>query len=443
MKWSLKGLLIGNGWMSPKEQYESYITFAYARGIIEKDSEQAKQLQQQWRICESRIATDPNRVDYSECESILRLILEYTADYNSKGQRQCYNMYDVRLKDLYSACGMNWPPDLKHVEPYLRKHEVVDALHVSPRKVSGWAECTDNVGRAFRNRDSPAAIRLLPEILTEVPVLLFSGADDLICNHMGTEAFLGNLEWNGGKGFEVTPGTWAPRRDWTFEGEIAGFWQEARNLTYVLFYNASHMVPYDQSRRSRDMLDRFMGVDISSIGGKPTDSRLDGEKGPQTSVTEPTKKPEAQAGEHEQAVQDAKWQAYRRSGEIVLFLAIVGFCVWGYYVWRERRRRQGYRGLDPSPGGPIGGAPRGGVRGGGVASGLEAFRARRGGNRDVEAGDFNESELDELHLETPTEGKSRYSIGVDSDDDDDDDHVNREKGKGGKHDADSNGSSSR
>ncbi|PKS05801.1 hypothetical protein jhhlp_007630 [Lomentospora prolificans] len=433
-KWALKGLLIGNGWISPKEQYEAYLDFSYARGIIDKNSENAQKLQQQWRICETTMATDPGRVDYSQCEAILRHILEYTADINSKGQRQCYNMYDIRLKDLYSACGMNWPPDLRAVEPYLRNKDVVSALHVNSQKVSGWAECSNNVGQAFRNHDSPAAVKLLPEILTEVPILLFSGADDLICNHMGTEAFIGNLEWNGGKGFEVTPGNWAPRRDWTFEGEIAGFWQEARNLTYVLFYNASHMVPFDQSRRSRDMLDRFMGVDISSIGGKPTDSRLDGEKGPQTSVTDPPKKPEAQAEEQEQAVQDAKWQAYRRSGEIVLVLAVIGFCIWGYYVWRERRNHKGYSGLEPNPGGPIGGAPRGGVRG--VASGLEGFRSRRGGDRDVEAGDFDESELDELHLETPTDGKSRYSIGMDSDEEESDE-------KRGRHEAGSSGSSSR
>jgi len=94
------------------------------------------------------------------------------------------------------------------------------------------------------------------------------------------------MQWNGGKGFELSPGTWAPRREWVFEGESAGFWQEARNLTYVLFNNSSHMVPFDYARRTRDMLDRFMGVDIGSIGGVPTDSRIDGEKGlrPQLAV---------------------------------------------------------------------------------------------------------------------------------------------------------------
>jgi hypothetical protein len=73
------------------------------------------------------------------------------------------------------------------------------------------------------------------------------------------------MEWNGGKGFELSPGNWAPREEWVFQGESAGMYQTARNLTYVLFYNSSHMVPFDVPLRSRDMLERFIGVNIDSI----------------------------------------------------------------------------------------------------------------------------------------------------------------------------------
>ena len=62
----------------------------------------------------------------------------------------------------------------------------------------------------------------------------------------------------------------------------------------------------------------------------------------------------------------------------------------------------------------LGGA-RESVRGNGM--GLESFRHKRG-NRDVEAADFDESELDELHVRTPTEDmdRDRYSVGSASDD---------------------------
>src|ERR1700710_1309890 len=183
-----------------------------------------------------------DKVDMPQCEQVLQEILRETQTKGQDGKSQCVNMYDVRLKDSYPSCGMNWPPDLTEVTPYLRRMDVLQALHISPGKKTGWTECNGAVGGAFRASNSKPSIQLLPDLIKEVPTVLFSGAEDLICNHIGTEELISNMEWGGGKGFELSPGTWAPRRDWEFEGQSAGFYQEARNLTYILFYNSSHMV---------------------------------------------------------------------------------------------------------------------------------------------------------------------------------------------------------
>lgn len=415
IKWALKGLLIGNGWISPAEQYDAYIDFAYEKGILTKGSEVAKKIEVQHRICQKDLAVDGDKVDYQNCESILQDILEQTSTSNSQGRQECFNMYDVRLKDTYPSCGMNWPPDLKSVTPYLRRKDVTEALHVNPAKNTGWSECSGSVGSNFRAQKSVPSIKFLPDLLAEIPILLFSGAEDLICNHLGTEALIGNMKWNGGKGFELSPGTWAPRREWTFEGEVAGFWQSARNLTYVLFYNSSHMVPFDVARRSRDMLDRFMGVDISSIGGKPMDSFLDGERLPDTTVGGTAGNSTASQEAEKEKLDAAKWEAYQRSGEIILVIVSVAAAAWGYWVWKERRKRRGYLGLAQ-----------------GSSSGLATSQRRdfrRVGatnSRDLEAADFDEAELDDLHVESPTvegheegilESERRYSLGADSDED--------------------------
>lgn len=404
-KWNLSGLLIGNGWISPLEQYEAYLTFALEKGLVEKDSDLEKQLSGMVRACKKFIANNPGRVDYSECEDILSKMLKFLQ--NGDGDDACVNMYDVRLRDSYPSCGMNWPPDLEYMTPYLRRDEVTRALHVNEQRNTGWSECNGGVGRAFNVKKSKPSIELLPDIIEQVPTLLFSGAEDLICNHKGTEDLITNLHWSGGKGFEMSPGNWAPRRDWTFEGEAAGFWQEARNLTYVLFYNASHMVPFDFPRRSRDMLDRFMGVDISSIGGEPMDSLIDGEKGTETTVGG-ANQTQTTEGENQQQVDEAKWQAYRRSGEIVLVIVIIAVLGWGYFIWRERRKRAAYHSLNGNE--PISRSDMNGLQ-------------RKPDDGDLEAAAFDESELDDLHAETPT--RDKYSVGDDSDDDDD-----RVKGKG-------------
>ena len=422
-KWSLQGLLIGNGWISPREQYEAYVKYAYEKNLIQKGSQVAARLEAQLRICQKQMAIGADSIDTSSCESILQDLLEQTI-VKEDGVRKCTNMYDVRLKDTYPSCGMNWPPDLVHVTPYLRRPDVTAALHVSPNKTTGWTECDGAVGAAFRTTQAKPSVHLLPDLLKEVRIVLFSGAEDLICNHLGTEALISNMAWGDGRGFELTPGTWAPRRDWTFEGEPAGFWQEARNLTYVLFYNSSHMVPFDVSRQSRDMLDRFMGVDISSIGGQPTDSRLDGEKGPETTVGGAAGNSTTDLQAEKAKLDAAKWEAYRKSGEIVLVIVVVAAAAWGYYVWRDRKNRSGYEGIAGGEGGLASVAASGGRA-------REGFRNKRT-DRDVEAAAaYDENELDDLHVRTPVDAghDARYSVGGASDDEDSE--AEAEKGRRG------------
>ncbi|KAF2100670.1 pheromone-processing carboxypeptidase KEX1 [Rhizodiscina lignyota] len=429
--WNLKGLLIGNGWTSPVDQYLSYLPFAYEEGVIQRGSSQAKVVEQQQAICSKALSDGGGEhVDTSSCEQILQEILRVSQTQDG-GRTMCVNMYDVRLTDVYPSCGMNWPPDLETVTPYLRQPEVTRALHVNADKKSGWQECSGAVGSNFRARNSAPAIDLLPGLLEQIPILLFSGAKDLICNHVGTEEMINNMEFNGGKGFEISSGTWAPRRQWTFEGEAAGVWQEARNLTYVTFYNSSHMVPFDYPRRTRDMLDRFMNVDISSIGGTPVDSRIEGEKGPITTVGGHPNSTVAQEAE-EEALQKATWHAYYKSGEVALVIVVIAAACWGYFIWRDRRRRAGYQGLR-------GGDGRG--NGGLGGMGLEAMRHKRGqSDRDIEAADFDENELEDLASDGEGNDRKerqreqdremerdRYDIGEGSSDGGDGERV-REKG---------------
>ncbi|KZF25704.1 pheromone-processing carboxypeptidase kex1 [Xylona heveae TC161] len=418
--WMLKGLLIGNGWISPVDQYLSYLPFAYNRGLVQGDSDDAKRLESQQSVCTQALNNPDgaNHVDVGQCEDILQELLRVT-NTHSDGGKGCINMYDIRLSDTYPSCGMNWPPDLSNVTPYLRRPEVVRALHINPDKKAGWTECSGAVSSKFRAKNSKPSIQLLPSLLEHVPIVLFSGDQDLICNHLGTEELIHNMEWNGGKGFELSPGTWAPRRHWTFEGEPAGIYQEARNLTYVLFYNSSHMVPFDYARRSRDMLDRFMGVDIASIGGVPADSRIDGEKGIETSVGGHPNSTIAEK-EEEEKLQQAKWDAYYRSGEAALVVVVIAAAVWGWFVWRGRRRTAGYRGLFPdTSNGHVSEAHQGRSR---TVSGLQAFKNRRQ-NADLEAGDFDESELDDLTAPNShgrnEHDRERYSLGGTSSDEED------------------------
>lgn len=61
-----------------------------------------------------------------------------------------------------------------------------------------------------------------------MPVLIFAGDQDVICNYVGQEMFLKEMTWNGEKGLGQ-----APSLAWTVNGTQAGTWQTARNVSYV------------------------------------------------------------------------------------------------------------------------------------------------------------------------------------------------------------------
>lgn len=397
--WNLQGLLIGNGWISGVDQYSSYIPFGYETGIMKKGSQADLNAQRQWERCQRELNDGGDkRVDLGTCENIMLGMLRDLRDTDG----QCWNVYDVRLKDSYPSCGMSWPPDLDQVTPYLRREDVTKALHVSEDKKSGWQECNNQVNRAFNALHSKPSKTLLPGLLEEIPIFLFSGDKDLICNHIGTENIIDNLEWNGGKGM-TTNGVVAPKREWTFDGKRAGQWQQARNLTYIRFYDSSHMVPFDVPERAADMLTRFIGVDYTKLGQPAGNSYIEGEdkdavnppgSAPQRpSPASPPKSSEPASAEEKDRLQAAAWAAYQRSGEAALAVVVVAALAWGIFVLRARRRRRvGYKGVrtdEPYDDGD----------------------SRR--HRDVEAArEFDEAELDEL---TPPD-KDRYTLEDDEDD---------------------------
>lgn len=184
------------------------------------------------------------------------------------------------------------------------------------------------------------------------------------------------------------------------------------------------MVPFDYPRRSRAMLDRFLGVDISTIGGAPVISVVGGDKDALTSVGGT---PNSSLAEQEQQgrIQEAQWAAYRKSGEVALVIVVIAASAWGFFVWRARRRAAGYQGVwtrDPDESRGLG---------------LGSVGRRKGRNGDVEAADFNENELDdfaeggssgsreaangqkEKKIRMEDEERERFSLGNDSDEEND------------------------
>ncbi|BFZ56140.1 Cell death protease [Savitreella phatthalungensis] len=256
---NLRGVMINNGWVEPLTMYKSYLPKAVEAGLIAPGSPEHQAVEAVIAECDKAIEKGGTQVSIGECESILSKVTDVTLIKGNNDENVCVNVYDMRLRDKYPACGMSWPPDLEFVTPYLRRQDVINALHVN-RKTSGWSECSGAVSSAFRAQNSRPASFLIPDLAAEIPVHFISGDQDLICNSLGQTYFLDQLIWNGERGFATKDGSPLSPVPWRSDGVVAGTYVEARNISHVIFHNASHMSPFDWPLRARELAYGLMGV---------------------------------------------------------------------------------------------------------------------------------------------------------------------------------------
>jgi carboxypeptidase D len=319
---NLQGLLIGNGWIDPVNQYLTYLQFSYSTGLIEQGSKAANVIEQMHNACADALSELANMtVHVDKCEKMTNEIFSQwhqNTRLNVNDPKSCVNMYNINLTDTYPSCGMNWPPDLDYMYPYLQRPEVRSALHTA-KDSSAWEECRGKPGKEFNTEHSVASVSLLPELLDQIPIWFFNGDQDFICNRLGNERMIDQLEWNGYKGFNEIDEV---EEAWIYDGTMAGTVTSGRNLTYVKFFEASHMVPFDFPERTQFMLNVFTGL---------TDWKLNN----RVAKPDPGLQHEGEDEDRDKLINDAKWHAYYRAGEVALVFVVIATIGFGYFLYRN------------------------------------------------------------------------------------------------------------
>lgn len=161
--------------------------------------------------------------------------------------RACYDIYDITNGcDSISA--------LPLINAYFSRADVQTALNLPPSRTSPppdpdpapFSVCNSEILEILTTSGplpEPPAYSILPDLATthHIPIHVFSGANDMLLNHFGTELVLQNMTWNGAFGF-------AQRPDRVFyvddaaNGTKSGTWGEERGVSYHLFYGAGHTV---------------------------------------------------------------------------------------------------------------------------------------------------------------------------------------------------------
>ncbi|CAL1714161.1 unnamed protein product [Somion occarium] len=87
-----------------------------------------------------------------------------------------------------------------------------------------------------------------------IPIVIYSGNDDSLVAHFGTEVVIQNTTFGGIQGFTRKPST--PWFD--DDGNVAGVVHQERGLTYLLFSKAGHQVPMSQPAQALTFLREYI-----------------------------------------------------------------------------------------------------------------------------------------------------------------------------------------
>lgn len=238
-KYNLKGASIGNGWVDPYYQAGAYGPFAYGHKLISKSA--LNQAQSQYQTC----ASDINNGDYSDafddCNEVFDIVLEAAGNVN---------YYDIRKQcDPAPLCY-----NFTDITNYLNTPSVQKSLGVKAGSV--WETCDGTVYEYLESTDFEESYRqdVISLLAGNVSVLFYNGNEDLICNFYGTSALLNSMPWDGLVGFQKAANTtWVGPN-----GQNAGNYRTYQGLTYVVVFNAGHMVPHDQPAVALEMLRTFL-----------------------------------------------------------------------------------------------------------------------------------------------------------------------------------------
>ncbi|CEP01221.1 unnamed protein product (mitochondrion) [Plasmodiophora brassicae] len=241
---NLAGAAIGNGMVNAKIQYLEYVTFVKKNHMIKSKSKLAR-VERETSLCKYFMDHGlPGAT--AVCNSIIVSIQQYAGNFN---------VYDIREECSHGSLCY----DFSALDDLMGDPKVQDALDVSP--LSTWSECSTKV---YQHLSSDWFLEcdhmLVPLLESKIPVLVYSGTKDFICNYIGGMAWVSALKWSRQEDYNRKQ-----FQDWNVFGKKAGEFKTAGPLTFLKVFDAGHMVPMNQPGNSLAMISSF--ISGASYGG--------------------------------------------------------------------------------------------------------------------------------------------------------------------------------
>ncbi|VDM19086.1 unnamed protein product [Wuchereria bancrofti] len=261
---NLKGIALGNGYVSEVLNIDTSIHFAYSHGLV-MDSLMKKRgmssktdvvmavLTHVQKIFQFIWSGNLNPYDlYRDCISNPELnkarirVMKFGLTEPAKKQKSLKSIL-AYLKPINSfsadAPCMNDSAMIR----YMNNAEVRHALHI-PENLPRWDVCSDEISTTYEKIYGDMAPFVKKIIKAGVRVLLYYGDTDMACNFIMGQQFSASLN--------------LPRKrrkePWMFNSQIAGFKTEYKGLTFLTVRGAGHMAPQWRAPQMHYVIQQFI-----------------------------------------------------------------------------------------------------------------------------------------------------------------------------------------
>ncbi|XP_061600013.1 cathepsin A-like [Cololabis saira] len=255
-KINFKGFAVGNGLSSFALNDQSLIYFGYYHGLFGEDL---------WRDlninCCDKGSCNFYNTSSETCKTMVNVAFgivyesglnEYALYLDCEGRGPTHKGYERTMSHLFKNYrktqqnfkfpdNVNFSMSVRGVPPclnstaqtnWLNRGDVRKALHI-PDILPPWDLCSDAVGDQYKTLYSTMKEVYLKLLSLGLRALVYNGDTDMACNFLGDRWFVEEL------GIQAT----SIYQTWIHENQVAGFYQQFGNITFLTVKGAGHMVP--------------------------------------------------------------------------------------------------------------------------------------------------------------------------------------------------------
>ncbi|XP_044014632.1 retinoid-inducible serine carboxypeptidase-like [Aphidius gifuensis] len=233
---NLKGIALGNPWISPIDSTLSWAPFLLQTGLIdytdyEKINKQALEMKYaiekgKWLIAQQK---------FRSTFAIIRKVTKNIDVYNFIKPRSLYENSSSNVNDEKSPQWIN------------KMNDVKKTLNIS----STWGEHQSSVIHFLMIDDLKPVTHIIEEILnnTNLDVFVYSGQFDIVVPTSGTLAWIENLKWKHDDEWKNST-----RYPLVIDDIIEGYFKEFNHFKVYWVMRSGHMVPADNPSAMKQIL---------------------------------------------------------------------------------------------------------------------------------------------------------------------------------------------